>query len=125
MTNPSNSSHIESFATNRPPFFMGTDYPYWKTKMTWFLQSTDLDIWDIIEDGSTFPSKLVDRVMVLKPKEEWNVRDRRNFQLNAKVVYTLQCSMDRNEYNRICQCKLAKEIWILLKITHEGTNKVK
>ena len=33
--------------------------------------------------------------------------------------------MDRNEYNRICQCKSAKEIWRLLEITHEGTNQVK
>ena len=29
---------------------MGIDYPYWKTKMTWFLQSTDLNVWDAIED---------------------------------------------------------------------------
>ena len=29
--------------------------------------------------------------------------------------------MDINEYNRICQCKLVKEIWKLLEITHEGT----
>ena len=47
------------------------------------------------------------------------------FQLNARVVYNLQCAMDRNEYNRICQCKSAKEIWRLLEITHEGTNQVK
>ena len=33
--------------------------------------------------------------------------------------------MDRNKYNRICQCKLAKEIWRLLETTHEGTNQVK
>ena len=33
--------------------------------------------------------------------------------------------MDINEYNRICQCKSAKEIWRLLEITHEGTNQVK
>ena len=72
MTNPSNSSHIESYATNRPPFFTGTDYPYWKMKMTWFLQSTVLDLWDVIEDGSTFPTKLVDGVMVPKPKQAWN-----------------------------------------------------
>ena len=125
MTNPSNSSHIKSFAFNRPPFFTGTDYPYWKTKMTWFLQSIDLDLCDVIEDDPTFPSKLVDGVIVPKPKQEWDERDRRNFQLNAKVVYTLQCAMDRNEYNRICQWKLTKEIWILLEITHEGTNQDK
>ena len=110
MVNPSSSSHIKSFAKNKPPFFTRTDYPYWKTKMTWFLQSTDLDVWDVIEDGPTFPSKLVDGVMVPKPNQEWDEHDRRNFQLNAKVVYTLQCSMDRNEYNRICQRKSAKKI---------------
>ena len=93
--------------------------------MTWFLQLTDLNVWDVIEDDLTFPSKLVDGVMVPKPKQEWNELNRRNFQLNAKVVYTLQCSMDKNEYNRICQCKSAKEIWRLLEITHEGTNQVK
>ena len=31
--------------------------------MTWYLQSTDLDIWDVIEDDPTFPTKLVDGVM--------------------------------------------------------------
>ena len=106
-------------------FFTGIDYPYWKTRMTWYLQSTDLDIWDVIEDDPTFPTKLVDGVMFPKPKQEWNELDRRNFQLNAKVISTLQCAMDRNEYNIICQCKSAKEIWRLLEITHEGTNQVK
>ena len=125
MINPSSSSPIESFVTNRPPFFTGTDYPYWKTKMTWILQSTDLELWDVIEDDQTFPSKLVDEVMVPKLKQEWDECDRINFQLNARAVYTLQCCMDRNEYSRICQCKSAKEIWRLLEITHEGTNKVK
>ena len=72
MTIPSSSSHIERFAKNRAPFFTGTDYPYWKTKMTWYLQSTDLDVWDVIEDDPTFSSKLVDGVMVPKPKQEWN-----------------------------------------------------
>ncbi|KAL6319912.1 hypothetical protein AAG906_036986 [Vitis piasezkii] len=54
--------------------------------MTWFLQSTDLDLWDVIEDDPTFPSKLVYGVMVPKPKQEWDECDRRNFQLNAKVT---------------------------------------
>ncbi|RVW62830.1 putative mitochondrial protein [Vitis vinifera] len=95
---------VEVRSRQRASFFTGTDYPYWKARMTWFLQSTDLDVWDVIEDGPTFPTKLVDGVLVPKPKKEWNELDRRNFQLNAKAVFTLQCAMDRNEYNRICQC---------------------
>ena len=110
MVISSSSSKTESFAKNRAPFFTGTDYSYRKTKMTWYLQSTDLEVWDVIDDDPTFPTKLVDGIMVLKPKQEWNELDRRNFQLNAKTVFTLQCAMNRNEYNRICQCKSAKEI---------------
>ena len=124
MVIPSSSSHTESFAKNRAPSFMGTDYPYQKTKMTWYLQSTNLDVWDIIEDDPTFPTKLVDGVMVPKSKNGMSLIEKK-FQLNAKVVFTLQYAMDINEYNRICQCKSAKEIWRLLEITHEGTNQVK
>ena len=40
--------------------------------MTWFLQSTNLDLWDVIEDDPTIRSRLVDGVMVSKPKQEWD-----------------------------------------------------
>ena len=125
MTIPSTSSQVESFSTTRPPLFTGTDYPYWKTKMTWFIQSTNLDLWDIIEDGPHIPSKLENEVMVPKPKQKWDELDKKKIQLNAKVVYILHCVIDRNEFNRIWQCKSAKEIWRLLEITYEGNNQVK
>ena len=51
--------------------------------------------------------------------------DKKKVQLNAKVVYILHCAIDINEFNRVWQCKLAKEIWRLLEITHEGTKQVK
>ena len=70
MTIPSSSSQTENCSKHRVPFFTGTDYPYWKARMTWYLQSIDLDVWDVIEDGPTFPIKLVDGVLVPKPKQE-------------------------------------------------------
>ena len=33
--------------------------------------------------------------------------------------------MDRNEYNKISECKMAKEVWRILEITHERINQVK
>ena len=94
--------------------------------MTWFLQSTNLDLWDAIEDGPHIPSKLENEVMVPKPKQEWNELDRKKVQLNAKVVLILHHAIDRNEFNCVWQCKSTKEIWRLLEIsTHEGTNQVK
>ena len=37
--------------------------------MTWYLQSTDLDVWDVIEDDPTFPTKLIDGVLVPNPSK--------------------------------------------------------
>ena len=93
--------------------------------MTWFLKSTNLNLWDVIENGAHIPSKLENGVMVSKPKQEWDELDKKQVQLNAKVVYILHCAIDRNEFNHVFQCKSAKEIWRLLEITHEGTNQVK
>ena len=56
MANLSSSSHIESFSTTQPPLFTRTDYSYWKTKMIRFFQSTNLDLWDAIEDNPHIPS---------------------------------------------------------------------
>ena len=63
--------------------------------------------------------------MVPKPKQEWDELDKKKVQLNAKIVYILHCAIDRNEFNRVRQCKSAKEIWRLLEITYEGNNQVK
>ncbi|RVW62516.1 Retrovirus-related Pol polyprotein from transposon RE1 [Vitis vinifera] len=125
MAIPSSSSKIESFSTTRPPLFMGIDYPYWKTKMTWFIQSTSLDLWDVIEDGPHIPSKLENGVMVPKLKHEWDELDRKKVQLNAKAVFILHCAIDRNEFNHIWHYKSAKEIWKLLEVTYEGNDEVK
>ena len=40
-------------------------------------------------------------------------------------MYILACAMDRIEFNIICQCKMAKEVWRILEIIYEGTNQVK
>ena len=73
----------------------------------------------------TFPTKNVDRNKIQKPLEEYDEEDNREFQLNSRAIYILICVMDRTKYNRICQCKMAKEVWRILEITHEGTNQVK
>ena len=47
--------------------------------MTWYLQYTNLDVWDVIEDDPTFPSKLVDGVMVPKPSKNGMSMIEKNF----------------------------------------------
>ena len=128
MTNTKTSISLfqaESFPINKPSFFVGSDYQFWKNKMTWYLQSLDLEVWKTILLGYTFPSKDVDGNKIQKPLEEYNEEENREFLLNSRAIYNLVCSMDRNEYNKISQCKTTKKVWRILEITHEGTNQVK
>ena len=49
-------NHItEGHSINRPLYFNGEDYPYWKDRMRLFIESTSIDMWEIIEDGDYVP----------------------------------------------------------------------
>ena len=93
--------------------------------MTWYLESLDLEVWKTILFGYTFPTKDVDGGKIRKTLDEYNEEESRKFQLNSRAIYILVCAMDRNEYNRISQCKTTKEIWRILEINHEGTTQAK
>ena len=58
-----------------------------------FLQSENIDIWDVIEEGSFVPTKLVDRRSVKKPKDEWNENDKRRISYNHKAMHILYYSL--------------------------------
>ena len=93
--------------------------------MTWYLKSIDLEVWKTISFGYTFPTKDVDGNKIEKSPDEYNDEEKKEFQLNSKAMYILACAMDRTEFNIICQCKTATEVWRIIEITYEGTNQVK
>ena len=61
----------------------------------------------------------------MKPQNEWTPLNVNDVQSNAKAIHTLYCALYLNEFNRISDCKMAKEIWDKFKVTHEGTSQVK
>ncbi|KAG8642634.1 hypothetical protein MANES_12G103911v8 [Manihot esculenta] len=109
----------------RPPFFDGNDFLYWKNRMCYFLKSERVDLWDIIENGSFFPTRVIDENQEQKPKSEWSELEKRRVALNDKAIHILFCALSRSEYNKVCMKSTAKEIWDALVVTHEGTNQVK
>ena len=84
-----------------------------------------MEVWKTILFGYTFPTKTIDGIKTQKPLEEYDDSENKKFQINSRAIYILECAMDMNEYNRISQCKTAKEVWRILEISHEGTNQVK
>ena len=35
--------------TKKPPQFDGSNYPYWKAKMTTYIKSVNMNVWKVVE----------------------------------------------------------------------------
>ncbi|XP_068476823.1 uncharacterized protein [Phaseolus vulgaris] len=92
--------------------------------MKFFVQSTDKGIWDVIENGHFIRNTKKNDVCGEKPWSEWTESDSKKakFDWIAKNIITSALSSD--EFFRVSQCKYAKKMWDILKVTHEGTNDV-
>ncbi|MQM02157.1 hypothetical protein Taro_034929 [Colocasia esculenta] len=108
--------HFEGQSVNRPPLFDGEDYTYWKIRMEYFLQGFYFQIWSIIEEGD---------LVILNSRQNWTDDDRTKISLNCKAKSIMCCALSKKEFNRVSACKTAKDMWETLKLTYEGTDKVK
>ena len=80
-------------------------------------------MWDVALDDPNVPIKTKMGSEDLKPKlrSKWSESKVKKVQVNFKAINTLHCALNPTEFNRISMCKIAKEIWDKLKVTHEGT----
>jgi hypothetical protein len=96
----------------KPPVFYGEDYSMWSDKMRHHLTSLYKSIWDIVEYGAQVPKEGD------KDYDSEEVDQIRHF--NSQATTILLASLSREEYNKVQGLKSAKEIWDVLKTTHEG-----
>ncbi|MQL88974.1 hypothetical protein Taro_021550 [Colocasia esculenta] len=108
--------HSKGQSVNRPLLFNGEDYTYWKTRMEYFLQGLDYQIWSIVEEGD---------LLVTNERDKWTEDDKKRISLNCKGKSILCCALSKKEFNRISACKSTMEMWEKQRITYEGTDKVK
>jgi len=112
-------------STTRPPLFKGTNFSYWKNLMQMFIKTEDYELLNIITKGSYVPMTIVDGKSVKKKEDQYTQEDFAKLSKNCKALHILYCGLDANEYNRICACGSAKEIWDKLVVTYEGTSQVR
>ncbi|KAK2421589.1 gag-protease polyprotein [Trifolium repens] len=113
---------------NRPPLLDGTNYDYWKSRMIAFLKSLDSRTWKAVLKGWEHPRyKDANGVDTdeLKPEEEWSAAEDTISLGNSKALNAIFNGVDKNMFRLIKQCTVAKDAWDILKVTHEGTTKVK
>jgi hypothetical protein len=98
------------------PFFDGSNYPYWKIRMSVHLQGIVWLIWEICEDAT---------YIVHEPRAHvtQDQKDRHNANSRARAV--LFSSLSLQEFKRVSDCTTAREIWVRLQSYHEGTAQVK
>src|SRR5271168_4614635 len=107
-------SNYEREASIRPPIFDGTNFVYWKVRVTAYLQSLGTEVWDIIDTRYTFPS-----TTPTDPVEK------KKYETNAKAVNTLLECLSQSEFVKVMQYKSAKEIWDKIVLSYEGDDQVK
>jgi len=107
-----------------PSMFYGVNYQFWKVRMKIFIESIDRGIWNAIVNGPYIPVSVVNGISVAKPFDELTeVEKRVQYDCVAKNIIT--SALNLNEFFRVSQCSSAKEMWDILKVTHEGTTDVK
>eukprot|EP00253_Pinus_taeda_P033563 PITA_33563 len=107
-------SNYEREASIRPPIFDGTNFVYWKVRVTAYLQSLGTEVWDIIETGYTFPSST-----------RTDPAEKKKYETNAKAFNTLLGCLSQSEFVKVMQYKSAKEIWDKIILNYEGDDQVK
>jgi hypothetical protein len=84
----------------------------WSDKMRHHLTSLHASIWDIVEFRAQVPN------VGNKDYNSDEVTQIRHF--NSQATTILLASLCREEYNKVQGLKSSKEIWDVLKTTHEG-----
>ncbi|GAV69320.1 LOW QUALITY PROTEIN: UBN2 domain-containing protein [Cephalotus follicularis] len=94
--------------------------------MTFFIQSLDYNLWDLIVDGPNLATTRNENgEAIRKPRSSYNDDDRKRVQMNAKAKHIIICAISFSEFNRVSFCVSTKEMWDRLEVTYEGTNQVK
>ncbi|XVF30312.1 hypothetical protein REPUB_Repub16aG0045900 [Reevesia pubescens] len=86
---------LEGNATNRSLLFDGTNYQFWSMRIAIYIQTCDMDMWDMITEGPFIPTmKDKDGEEVPKPKSEWTAIQKAKVQINFRAINTLHCALN-------------------------------
>ncbi|KAL3519121.1 hypothetical protein ACH5RR_021710 [Cinchona calisaya] len=122
-----NALFFEGQSVTRPPMFNGINFISWRDRMKIFLQSIDIDLWYVVNEGP-FEASIIDdhtNRRREKTRNELTPQGKANLTLNAKAMNVLYNALDANESTRVKGCSSAKEIWDKLKEIHEGSDDVR
>lgn len=101
-------------ATGELPMFDGTNFGFWKKRMSYYLMSLGPEVWHYVLNGykasSTLPT---------------NLEERKAYIANAKALNSISSGISDSEFTKVMNCDSAKEVWDKLIALYDGDSKVK
>ncbi|GJT55655.1 retrovirus-related pol polyprotein from transposon TNT 1-94 [Tanacetum coccineum] len=111
-------SYVEGCSIQRPPFQKADWFCFWKAHFETYINSKDIDIWQVIQNGN-FVFKMDDpETKIMKDKSYELLEDDEKKQLGKKNEAN---ALPRKEYERVFMCKTAKENTKKFLISNEKT----
>jgi hypothetical protein len=112
LTNRDRKSLI-NVPTSKLPHFNRTNFAKWKHLMRTYLIGLHPNLWEIVCSEFEPPED---------PEEPTN-KELIAVHLNGQAISILLSALDGNEYNRVMNVDVAKQIWDTLHLAHEGVDK--
>nr|GEZ44087.1 DUF4219 domain-containing protein/UBN2 domain-containing protein [Tanacetum cinerariifolium] len=115
--------YLEGQSMQRPPLFERDCFIYWKNRFETYVKAKDLDLLHIILNGDFLPvaNNEVTQVLEVVPFEQQNNDLKRKPAKNNKAKMVIYNTFSKQKYERTFMCKMAKDIWKSLLITHQVT----
>src|ERR1700733_311044 len=106
---------------NKVPMLDGSNYNYWKIRMTVYLQSLDERIWQTVLDGYSRPTVDNEGVVGPKPVVTWTARELEAARWNSQGLNAILSHVTQEEFKKISNCITSKQAWDVLTVIFEGT----
>ena len=106
-----------NMAINKAPYFDGSNFAYWKMRMSTYIKANDFDSWQVISNG--------DHVITLAEGEVVTSTEKKAIEKNNKAKNLILTTIASSEFYLFSSCSTAKQIWDTLNVTYEGTRTIK
>jgi hypothetical protein len=111
---PSSTSYT-SIPAGKAPYFDGTSYNQWKHCMKNYLYSISPEVCQVICDGVEFSDE----------DEQPTSYELQMIHHNAQAISILTSSIHKEEFNRVDDLDVGKDVWTTHRMAHEGSNPVR
>eukprot|EP00253_Pinus_taeda_P021883 PITA_21883 len=99
--------------TGRLPLFDRTNFGFWKKRMSYYLMSLGLEVWNTVLNGYTAPPTI--------PTYQY---ERKAYIANTKALNSITSGITYSEFTEVLNCDSTKEVWDKLVSLYDGDSKV-